>query len=355
MSTTYTDSLRLAKQSFNSNVNTWGDVVNNQFDVLDAGITGIANLLVTGSVTINLTTSATDGSESLSKQAILSFTGTPTSDVSVTTPAVSKIYAVVTSLAVSSHSIFIHPTGSNIGVTCSASDKVIMFCDGTDMKLITRGIDTSQFLLATNNLSDLTNVSAALVNLGINASVLGLLNGLTASAAELNILDGCTLSVGELNLLDGLTASAAELNILDGINLSVSAGILNLLDGLAVSAGAINALVCAASAGGTLITARTKVFVSGIAHSSVINTFGGIATVSTLANNRVKVTFTSAYSSANAYIPVITAFLSPDTAGTNSDFGYSITSAGVSSFNFNWTYANHSGINEATLGIMIIG
>jgi hypothetical protein len=51
-------------------------------------------------------------------------------------------------------------------------------------------------LTVSNNLSDLADTSAALVNLGI-----------TATASELNALDGITATVTELNYTDGVTSN----------------------------------------------------------------------------------------------------------------------------------------------------
>lgn len=54
----------------------------------------------------------------------------------------------------------------------------------------------SGFMSGSNNLSDVADPAASLVNLG-----------LTATAAELNVLDGVTSSTSELNLLDGSVAN----------------------------------------------------------------------------------------------------------------------------------------------------
>lgn len=250
MSTTYTDSLRIALQSFNSNANTWGGVINNQLTLLDKGIAGVASLDVTGSVTIDLTTSATDGSDSLSKRAVLKFTGIPTADCSVKTPAVSKVYIVHSSLTASKN-IFIHPTGSNVGVTVGPSDMMIIYCDGTDMiKILGSG---SLGLVAANNLSDLTNTSAALVNLGI-----------TASASELNALDGITASVTELNYTDGVTS-----NIQTQIN-AVSAQLVSVSGALGAQITSVNSALTSINAA---ITSLSAVITSVAA--SVVNTTAG--------------------------------------------------------------------------------
>lgn len=209
MTTTYSDSLRLALQGFNDNASTWGTVINNQLVAVDKAVAGVTTLDVTGSVTINMTTSATDGSDSLSKRAVLKFTGLPTAHCSVTVPAVTKVYVVHSSLTANKN-IMIHATGSSVEVTVGQSDSAIIYCDGTDMIKIASNFDSTLALLKSGNLSSIANTSAALVNLGI-----------TASAAELNVLDGITASVTELNVLDGITASVAELNYLDGVTSNV--------------------------------------------------------------------------------------------------------------------------------------
>lgn len=172
-----------------------------------------------------MTTSATDGSDSLSKRAILKFTGIPTANTSVKVPAVSKIYIVHSSLAVSTYNIFIHPTGSSVGVTVGPSDTVIMYCDGTDMLKVATNLETDLVLLKSGNLASLANTSAALVNLGITASAseLNVLDGITASTSELNVLDGITATVGELNILDGVLVCAAEINYLNDVTSSIQA------------------------------------------------------------------------------------------------------------------------------------
>lgn len=76
-------------------------------------------------------------------------------------------------------------------------------------------IDTSDYLLSSNNLSDLASSATALTNLG-----------LTATATELNYTDGVTSSIqtqldskGTVSSLADLsiTATSTELNYVDGV------------------------------------------------------------------------------------------------------------------------------------------
>lgn len=65
-------------------------------------------------------------------------------------------------------------------------------------------------MVTSNNLSDLVDPVAALVNLG-----------LTATAAEINTLDGFTGTVADFNKLAGVTATAAELNYVSGVTSAI--------------------------------------------------------------------------------------------------------------------------------------
>lgn len=242
--TTYTDSLRLAIQAFNENNNTWGTVVGNQFTLLDKAIAGVAVLDVTGSVTIDMTASASDGSDSLSKRAVLKFTGLPTADCSVKVPAVSKVYLIHSSLTASKN-IFIYPQGSLVGVTVGPSDSMLIYCDGTDMIKLVSNIDPSTVLLKSGNLASIANTSAALVNLGI-----------TASVAEINILDGVqsSMSATKVNYLNDVTSSIqSQFTVLTSAVNSVSAQLASVSAVLGARITSASPSVVATSSGGYVL------------------------------------------------------------------------------------------------------
>jgi hypothetical protein len=175
MTSTYTDSLKITKQGHGDNIDTWDSVVNAQFDLLDKSIAGVTNINVTGSVTVNMATSATNGSDSDYKRAVFKFTGIPTAHCSVTVPAVTKVYMVHSSLGANKN-VLLHATGSSVEVTVGQSDSAIIYCDGTDLVKIAGASDLTAF-------------------------------GITATAAEINILDGVTATTAELNYLDGVTSN----------------------------------------------------------------------------------------------------------------------------------------------------
>lgn len=230
MSSTYTDSLKITKQGTGDNVDTWGDVVNTQFDVIDKSIAGITNINVTGSVTVNMTTSATNGADSDYKRAVFKFTGIPTADCSVTVPAVSKVYVVHSSLG-ANKKILIHATGSSVDVTVGQSDTGIFYCDGTDMIRIVGGTDLTSF-------------------------------GITATAQEINILDGVTATTAEINYLDGVTSNIqTQFSNLTSVDTSLGTAI-----------GAVSAAVTSINA---VISAQGASLTSLAAATSVVNTSSG--------------------------------------------------------------------------------
>lgn len=242
MASTYTSRLRLTLQGDGDNAGTWGQVANTVFGLIDDSIGGVANIVATGSGEIDLTASVANGATDEARKAVLRFTGVPTANREVRIPSVEKIYFVDNAVSISSDSFYllIHPDGTSAGVTIQPQERAILYCDGTN---IYNMISNTSALDPSNNLSDLTNVSAALVNLGFTATIdeLNTLDGITASVSELNILDGATLSVAELNILDGALIDVTELNYLNGVTSSIQEqfDVLTSLVGLAVTSASL--------------------------------------------------------------------------------------------------------------------
>lgn len=222
MASTYTSRLRLTLQGDGDNAGTWGQVANTVFGLIDDSIGGVANIVATGSGEIDLTASVANGATDEARKAVLRFTGVPTANREVRIPSVEKIYFVDNAVSISSDSFYllIHPDGTSAGVTVTPQERAILYCDGTN---IYNMISNTSALDPSENLADLTNVSAALVNLGFTATIgeLNVLDGITATVAELNVLDGITATVAELNILDGAIIDVTELNYLNGVTSSI--------------------------------------------------------------------------------------------------------------------------------------
>lgn len=111
MADTFTTQLGLTKPEVGANKNTWGSLLNSGvFDLVDSAISGVTEVDVSVSTTINLT--ASDGSSDQSRSRVLKFTGTPDGDVTVAWPSRSGFWIVDNDVAGSNKIIL---TGASTG------------------------------------------------------------------------------------------------------------------------------------------------------------------------------------------------------------------------------------------------
>ena len=196
--------------------NTWGQITNENWELMEEMIAGVVSIPLTGLSTYTLTTS--DGVTSNGRHAVIRFTGATTGTVTITVSPndLQKVYFIDN--AVDQDVTLTQGSGAN--VTVPAGFKKIIYCNGAGAGA------------AVTDVTDNLSLSGTITGL-VNATTFQL-NGtqVTATAAELNILDGVTASTAELNILDGVTASTAELNLLDGITLTTSE-----INGAATAAG----------------------------------------------------------------------------------------------------------------------
>lgn len=124
---TPTNRLRLMKIDPGGDLNVWGQKLNeNVFDLLDEAVGGVERVSLTGN-NGTLTLSSSNYASDLSRNAALIFTGTPTVDVTVTIPAVEKVYLVSNTTGRN-----VTLTAGGVGVTLAANDRAPIWCDGTD-------------------------------------------------------------------------------------------------------------------------------------------------------------------------------------------------------------------------------
>lgn len=162
MVSTFTSSNRFTKQGKGDNKDTWGLVLNSDFDLIDQSLDGVVSLDTSaGSATL----STANGASDQARNRLLKLIGAPTSAPTFTIPDQSKIY-LVDGLCTTSVGVTIKNV-SGTGVVIPSNQRSIVYCDGAS----TRSFYTSAAsgLLPSNNLSDLTNVSAALGNLGVTS------------------------------------------------------------------------------------------------------------------------------------------------------------------------------------------
>jgi hypothetical protein len=140
MASTYTSDLRLNKQGIGDNNNTWGTIVNTQLDLLDDAISGMVTVNIT--TASNVTLSTANGTSDDARKMILKLSGTPTANINVIVPAVSKLYIIEGSNFNGNFTVTIKPTAGN-GVTFNAGECGVVVCDGTDVLEIVRKTDTT--------------------------------------------------------------------------------------------------------------------------------------------------------------------------------------------------------------------
>lgn len=87
----YTESLRLELQDTGTNRSIWGGKANNNFSLIEKGVTGFKTIAMTDA---NYTLSTEDAAEDEARYFMLEFTGTLTQSRSIIIPQVSKTYLI---------------------------------------------------------------------------------------------------------------------------------------------------------------------------------------------------------------------------------------------------------------------
>lgn len=129
MASTYSTRLRLEKQGTGDNSNTWGDVANTVFDLIDESIGGYLSKSVAGASDVTLTEN--NGSADESRNAALEFTGTLTGNINVIVPTSEKIYLVYNNTS-GAFTLTVKTSGGS-GVAVTQGAKSILLCDGTNV------------------------------------------------------------------------------------------------------------------------------------------------------------------------------------------------------------------------------
>ena len=126
MADTYTTS-GWNKMESGSHNNTWGTVTNATLQLIDDTIRGIATIAITGGA-YSLTSNNDAADER--RMPILVFTGTLTSNATITVPSVSKQY-IIANNTTGSFTLTIKTSGGT-GVLVAQGAKTFIFGDGTD-------------------------------------------------------------------------------------------------------------------------------------------------------------------------------------------------------------------------------
>lgn len=126
MASLASNSLKLEKMEVGVET-AWGTKGNNNYDIIDAAIAGIATLSTSGGTT-TLDDAAYTNDDA--KQAILVVTGTLTSNAIVVIPNASKLYRVVNETS-GAYTVSVK-TSSGTAIEVTQSSAAIIYCDGSN-------------------------------------------------------------------------------------------------------------------------------------------------------------------------------------------------------------------------------
>lgn len=161
MASTYTPSNRFDLQGTGDNPSTWGQRLNERvFAMVDEALDGVTELDIT--VTTSYTLSTASGTTDQARKRVLVISGTATANATVTVPALSKMY-VVECKYTGAYTVTVKTAG-DAGVVLKAGDGAILYVTASGVFDVLR---KSEMLIASNNLTDLTDKVAARAALGL--------------------------------------------------------------------------------------------------------------------------------------------------------------------------------------------
>ena len=180
MASTYTANSGIEKIGAGEQAGTWGNTTNNNLDILDRAISGVAAITLS-STSKTLTTS--DGTLSEGGHKVLVFSGSPggTCTVTISPNDQDKFYVVQNG----TNQTLTFTQGSGANVSIVAGSKKLIFADGAGSGA------------AVTDVTDALDIAS--LRIGGTA--------VTSTAAELNKLDGVNSTTAELNLMDGGTSA----------------------------------------------------------------------------------------------------------------------------------------------------
>ena len=211
MVSTYTPNARLELQGIGDNNNTWGDVANTVFSLVDELVCGVQTVSVTTGTNVTLT--ANNGSSDEARHSVLKLTGTPTANISVIVPAAEKVYFVDGAFT-GSFSVSIEPTGGGTPASFTAGTTGVVYVDGTDAKLLANPAGGALAALDTVGTAQIDDDAVTLAKLSHSTTnhVLQYNGGgapVTAFVGSSNISDGAIITA-KINDLAVTTAKIAD-------------------------------------------------------------------------------------------------------------------------------------------------
>jgi len=352
MASTYSTSLKFTLIGDGEQAGTWGATTNNNLNLVEQALTGVDGIDLTGITTYTLTNF--NGTTNEARNAVLLFTGTPASTVTITAPLQNKFYIIKNGTG---QTVTMSASGGAISVSIPAGVTAQVYCDATNESGTGTGFYSAQTGSAGNfTVNGNLSVTGAQVNTG-NFLAAGVLGAYTASSYTGGISNGSgvagtilnvtavasgTIFIGQRVTGTGVTSGTIVTGFGTGsggvgtytVNTSQLVGAGTILTGAA------SAIATTPAAGDNSVNVATTAFVN----TAVTAATGTLGTMSTQNANAVAIT--------GGTIAGTSLYGSTITAGSFVVGSvYTILSLGTTSFTSIGASANTVGITFVATGV----
>ena len=216
MASTYSTSLKLTLIGDGEQAGTWGSTTNNNWNLIEQAVTGVDGTDLTGLTTYTLTNY--NGTTDEARNAVLLFTGTPSSTVTITAPLQNKFYIIKNATG---QTVTMSASGGSVSLSIPAGVTAQVYCDATNQSGTGTGFYSAQTgsagnftvngnLIVTGSQTDTGNfLAAGVLGAYVAASFTGgISNGSAAAGTILNVssVASGTLFIGQRITGTGVSA-----------------------------------------------------------------------------------------------------------------------------------------------------
>jgi len=195
MASTYSTSLKLTLIGDGEQAGTWGSTTNSNLNLVEQALTGVDGIDLTGITTYTLTNF--NGTTNEARNAVLLFTGTPASTVTITAPLQNKFYIIKNGTG---QTVTMSASGGAISVSIPTGVTAQVYCDATNESGTGTGFYSAQTGSAGNfTVNGNLSVTGAQVNTG-NFLAAGVLGAYTSSSYTGGISNGSGVAGTVLNV-----------------------------------------------------------------------------------------------------------------------------------------------------------